>query len=615
MGNLKSQLKSSAQVLKKHYFIFVLVCIITMLLGGEFFETAQFIKTKILPEHSQTDNVITVYNVLQLWGEGDDEATIKTVDDLIKQFTANTEAGEVFGHSDGVFADIVNKITSGYFLVHLLILLTNIFNSRSIAAILVLIGAFLLLFAFWAFLQNMSVASSRRVFLEARCYPKVNFGRIRFFYRIGKWAHVAWVLAVTFWLKVLWNLTIVGGVIMHYSYFLVPYIIAENPTLTAREAIQLSSKMMKGHKWEFFLKELMFLPAPVLAFFTGGLTDVLFVNPYRTAFFCECYADIRKQAKEQKIEGTDALVDECLFALPESDTLDEAYSDLKNLTKPELNDKRLNKFTRFCVKWFGLTFWEGKAEREYEKQHAELAMAQGLIEQRNREIYPVRLCPFDETEKRGKKDSYPFMCHYSIWSLIIMFMIFSMIGWVWEVLVFIVQTGQLVNRGSMHGPWVPIYGTGGVLILLVLYRFRSKPFLEFLTAIVLCGTLEYGTSLVMEILNDGVRWWDYTGYFMNLGGRICAEGLLVFGLGGVATVYWIAPNLNGWLRKIDYKKITIVGSIFAVLFIIDLIYSLFVPNTGEGITFEPDSNSSVVESMESAWQLNNFTDSLTITSK
>lgn len=160
------------------------------------------------------------------------------------------------------------------------------------------------------------------------------------------------------------------------------------------------------------------------------------------------------------------------------------------------------------------------------------------------------------------------------------------------MLVFLVQTGKFVNRGSLHGPWVPIYGCGGVLILLVLYRFRARPFLEFLTAILLCGTLEFGTSLVMEIMNDGVRWWDYTGYFMNLGGRICAEGLLVFGLGGVATVYWIAPNLNGWLRKIDYRKIAAVGIVLGTLFIADVIYSMFVPNMGEGITFDPDTSQS-----------------------
>ena len=52
------------------------------------------------------------------------------------------------------------------------------------------------------------------------------------------------------------------------------------------------------------------------------------------------------------------------------------------------------------------------------------------------------------------------------------------------------------------------------------------------------------TSLLMEIFNDGTKWWDYSGYFLNLHGRICAEGLLVFGVGGMIVVYILAPLID-----------------------------------------------------------------------
>ena len=45
------------------------------------------------------------------------------------------------------------------------------------------------------------------------------------------------------------------------------------------------------------------------------------------------------------------------------------------------------------------------------------------------------------------------------------------------------------------------------------------------------------------------KWWDYTGYFLNLHGRICAEGLLVFGVGGMAFVYVIAPLIDNWVKE------------------------------------------------------------------
>mgnify|MGYP000694838553 FL=1 len=121
-----------------------------------------------------------------------------------------------------------------------------------------------------------------------------------------------------------------------------------------------------------------------------------------------------------------------------------------------------------------------------------------------------------------------------------MFFIFSCIGWLWEVSLHLITDGVFVNRGAMHGPWLPIYGSGGILILTLLKKFRDKPYLCFILIFVLCGFLEYTTSYVME-MNTGLKWWDYSGYFLNLDGRICAEGLCVFGIGGMAFIYVLAP--------------------------------------------------------------------------
>ena len=65
----------------------------------------------------------------------------------------------------------------------------------------------------------------------------------------------------------------------------------------------------------------------------------------------------------------------------------------------------------------------------------------------------------------------------------------------------------------------------------------------------LCGFLEYTTSYVME-MNTGLKWWDYSGYFLNLDGRICAEGLCVFGIGGMAFIYVLAPVFDNMIAKI-----------------------------------------------------------------
>ena len=92
------------------------------------------------------------------------------------------------------------------------------------------------------------------------------------------------------------------------------------------------------------------------------------------------------------------------------------------------------------------------------------------------------------------------------------------------------------------------------------------------------------TSLVMEIATGGTKWWDYSGYFLNLNGRICAEGLLVFGIGGLAITYMLAPIIDSLLSKVNEKRVMAVCSVLMVLFAADAVYSQFHPNAGKGVT-------------------------------
>lgn len=174
--------------------------------------------------------------------------------------------------------------------------------------------------------------------------------------------------------------------------------------------------------------------------------------------------------------------------------------------------------------------------------------------------------------------------HYPALSLVVIFFVFSAAGWVWEVGLHLVTSGEFVNRGVLHGPWLPIYGTGSVLILVALNIFRKKPVVEFFSVVVLCGCVEYFTSCCLEVMHGGQKWWDYSGYFLNLNGRICAEGLLAFGLGGMALVYLLAPLLDNCLRRLNHRAAILLCAVLLVLFIADITYSAKYPNAGEGIT-------------------------------
>lgn len=136
----------------------------------------------------------------------------------------------------------------------------------------------------------------------------------------------------------------------------------------------------------------------------------------------------------------------------------------------------------------------------------------------------------------------------------------------------------------MYGPWLPIYGAGGVMILLLLNKFRRRPTVEFGMIVLLCGCVEYFTSYFLEKLHGGMKWWDYNGYFLNLNGRICAEGLLAFGIGGMLIVYVLAPLLDNLIRRIPVKALIASCLILVCAFCADQGYSEKHPNTGKGIT-------------------------------
>ena len=205
----------------------------------------------------------------------------------------------------------------------------------------------------------------------------------------------------------------------------------------------------------------------------------------------------------------------------------------------------------------------------------------------NREYYP----DYAKRMEEGWFTAY-YGRHYAILHLILLFFVFSVFGWVWEVSLNLLRDGIFVNRGFYHGPWLPIYGWGGTLILILLKRLRHSVFLTFLATVVICGVLEYVTSWAME-KTLGQRWWDYSGYLFNINGRVCLEVLLMFAVGGCALVYLIAPKVDDFLQKIPAKGKITAAVMLILLFSSDAYYTSSHPNAGNGITAENGINKSI----------------------
>ncbi len=171
-----------------------------------------------------------------------------------------------------------------------------------------------------------------------------------------------------------------------------------------------------------------------------------------------------------------------------------------------------------------------------------------------------------------------------ILSYIFLFFAFSLVGYIWEVGLKLVQTGSLVNSGSLHGPWLPIYGMGGIAVLVLLKKFKKKPVRVFVWSLIVCTVIEYLCSCYLEF-TQGVRYWDYSNYFININGRICLEGAIIFGLAGCLTMYVVEPFFINVFKKLPQKFSVVICILLIFLFTADIIITSFYPNRGEGITY------------------------------
>ncbi len=190
---------------------------------------------------------------------------------------------------------------------------------------------------------------------------------------------------------------------------------------------------------------------------------------------------------------------------------------------------------------------------------------------------------YREKENENKFIEQGIKKKYTLSSYILLFFIFSFIGWAYEVLLYLIKEGRFVNRGTMYGPWLPIYGTGGVAILFLLQKFRKKPLLMFLSSFILCGIIEYFGGWALYHFNNA-RYWDYTDYFLNINGFICPESLLIFGIGGCGFTYVAGPILDNLISKMEKKFKYILCAFLIAAFSTDfIICKICGNNSGDGI--------------------------------
>ena len=570
----------------KHYILCVVAILFVAVIGVEYVSSVDIIKTAI--RVSDEESVGGSVTSLSLNSR-------ELLDSLMSERNyESTKYGKLeVGRSQGVLAHIANMFSSGSITMTVIAAAFSIAKANNVLAIILIILGLSAVFFIWMVFFNTFRSIFRRIFLECRVYERVPFQRFTFLYKAKRMLKAAATLLLLDVYTILWMFTIVGGVIKSYSYILVPYIVAENPDISPNEAITLSRKMMKGHKWERFLLQLSFIGWDILGVLTLGILNVFYVNPYKESVYCEYYVRLREEAKSKGIENSSLLNDDYLYKKAPREEIDKAYGDIIDLVnQPEIQLKKRNKVMQFIANFFGVVLSYDDSEKLYTQQLERKIKIKEYRYALDGSMYPSRLCPVGAKEGKKRVEQLHYLRHYSVTSIIIMFFIFSFIGWTWEVCFHLVTDGEFVNRGVLHGPWLPIYGSGCLMILVLLNKLRKHPVAEFFAAFTICGVVEYFTAVFLE-MKFGEKWWDYTGYFLNIDGKVCAEGLLIFGLGGMVVVYFVAPLLDNIIRKLPLKVVIPICVALALMFTADQVYSSYYPNKGDGVTnyAEVDTNS------------------------
>lgn len=159
----------------------------------------------------------------------------------------------------------------------------------------------------------------------------------------------------------------------------------------------------------------------------------------------------------------------------------------------------------------------------------------------------------------------------------LMFMFYSVLGWIIEVIYAYIMKKKISNRGFFIGPYCPIYGIGCLLIVLLLSNFKKYPIIVFILAILICSALEYFTSYIMEKLFKA-RWWDYTDTKYNINGRVCLDTMLPFGIIACIVLYLLHPFVMSIINSLSDKSLTIISTSLFVILLTDIVLSFNIVN-------------------------------------
>ena len=170
------------------------------------------------------------------------------------------------------------------------------------------------------------------------------------------------------------------------------------------------------------------------------------------------------------------------------------------------------------------------------------------------------------------------MLDYTVLDYIFYFFFYSFIGWFFESCYCSIRPKKWINRGFLRGPICPIYGTGGLVMMICLLPLRHitenlylNELLIFIAGAILCDIVEFMTSYIMEKLFNA-RWWDYSNKKFNIQGRICLTHTFYWGTCSCLFVFILEPIMNLYIvGQVSESSRNILTYIFLTVFAFDLL--------------------------------------------
>ena len=161
---------------------------------------------------------------------------------------------------------------------------------------------------------------------------------------------------------------------------------------------------------------------------------------------------------------------------------------------------------------------------------------------------------------------------YTFIQWLLFFFIYCFLGWVWESCYVSIKKREWINRGFLHGPMLPIYGSGAIIVLLCTIGVRDQVILIFIFGMTGATILEYVTGACMERLFR-VRYWDYSHMPLNLKGYICLPVSLGWGVFSVLLVRVIHVPIENLVLQIPERIAEVVSVVCSSAFAVDFTLS------------------------------------------